>query len=256
MVLIAALTLLMIMPFLHAQSDFVAPPLQNAVTLDGRYSSPTEWSDASELKIETGALGVGAYFSAKYDSNYLYTMWDFVEATKSFSGNTTVPYPNQMYAYVNPTGEDTTTVDKTMYRIFMFNGRLSATLSQGTPTGDWTEDTAAPGDIQSRQQFTSSPHSSMTHMVVELRIALTFGGIKSHMNGGIGLAIGFYDGSKDISYDYPGDWHSKNPSTWGTLEFSTEPIPEFPTALLPVLAVLVLIFVITKKRGWQMPTKV
>ena len=255
-VLVAAITILMIMPSLHAQADFVVPPLQNAVTLDGRFSNPSEWSDSLELSLESGVSGVVAYLNMKYDSNYLYLMWDFVECTKSFEGNSTVNYSNQVYFDMNPTNKATETLDSSMYSIVAFDAYQGAYYQRGTTAGgDWTDNALAGADVQVRSQFTISPRRSSSHLIVEMRMALTLGNVKSNMDHDIGFAIGFYDAYHDVGASSPRGWRDKDPSTWGTLQFSTEPIPEFPAALLPVLAVLVLIFVITKKRGWQMPTK-
>jgi len=140
-----------------AAQDYIrAFPLAVPVTLDGKYTSPAKWSDTSELQPET-EIGVVAFFSAKYDPDYLYAMWDFAECTRL-----------QKTSF---------TVDESMYRVaalFAYTGGEIYT-ARGTATGEWTTWNPQIGAaISTRVQRTSSPHKAMNHCVMEVRVALTF----------------------------------------------------------------------------------
>lgn len=241
--------ILLVLNPVHADSSFTAYPLQNPVNLDGRYTNANEWSDAGELALGIALITDGAYFSAKYDVNYLYTMWDFVECTTSFNGNDTYG-ANQVYIYLDPTNKGGGTVDEGMWSILVYTSAgASAWARHGTSTGDWTDWNTHPLGIDARFQYTSSPHSPLTHLVVEIRFALSFAELRSGVqSGSIGASIGFYDGRTDRDGGYPSRWYYKDPSSWGTLEISQVPIPEFSAIAVPFAASLLLIFSVAKLR--------
>jgi hypothetical protein len=234
------LVLLLLIPTNVFAAGVVAYPLQSQVTLDARYTTTAEWNDAKEYSIEA-ASGPLLYYSMKYDTGYLYFMWDFVECTKPFSGNST-GYSNQVYIVLNP--ENKGTLDPTMYAVWSSGTYVS--YARGTSSAEWTAEEPAPVDIQSRTQYTSSPHSISPHMIVEMRVALTFADLKSHLNGAIGFALGALDGFHGRAAEYPRGWRNTNPSTWGTLEFSQTPIPEFPSLVLALLVPFMIVIVAGK----------
>jgi hypothetical protein len=223
----------------------VAYPLQNKVTIDGKYTNPTEWNDTIPLKL-VGGLGQEGYFMAKYDSNYLYTMWDFPECKTSFTGSETKD-ANEVIFYINALNKYTTIVDDTMYRIDAWDdspphARVSG--SQGLAAGGWASwaHLDGTGYFTTNIQYTSSPYSQTPHMILELRIALTFAGLKSATtSNSIGVGIEFGDNSNDFFLDYPSNWNYKDPSTWGTLTFSHTTVPEFPLgSTVPILTSILL----------------
>ncbi|MGA2785801.1 MAG: hypothetical protein ABSF09_14005 [Candidatus Bathyarchaeia archaeon] len=222
----------------------VAYPLLNQVTVDGKYTSPREWNDTIVFEAVAG-LGETVYFSAKYDSTYLYTIWDFPECKTSFTGSDTKG-ANQVLLYLNPLNKRSATVDNTMYRIAAWEygapvARVSG--SQGLTGGGWAEWAHIDGHFLAALQYTSSPHSQTPHFVLELRIALTFANLKSATtNSSIGIALGWVDNfGNGFEVDYPSDYNYKDPSTWGTMSFSHMAVPEFP--LSPTVPFLVTIFV-------------
>lgn len=242
LILVASVTIGTQIPKVYSQG-LVAYPLQVAVNFDGRVTSATEWTDVDELELGIGTMEGAAYFGAKYDANYLYMLYDFVECTTLFKGNTTVN-PNQVFIYMNPSNKATSTLDNSMYRIFVFAYSQTPRISRGTASGEWTDTTASTSsDVSARAQLSKSPHSGQNHLVVEMRIALTFGDIKSNMAGGIGAAIGFFDGKTGAYAGYPSRWRALDPSSWTTMEFSVVAVPEFSSlmVLLPVLALPLLL---------------
>ena len=235
-----------------ADSSPTAYPLQYPVNLDGRYTNQNEWSDVVEMPLDVGISGTGAYFSAKYDSSYLYTMWDFIECRTPFSGNDTAS-ENDVYMYLNPTNKPSETVDPSMWRILVASGYgVGAYFSRGTSDGDWTSwsrERTSEINVDSRYQYTSSPHSPLTHWIVEIRFALSGALKKVVAEGRMGVTINFYDGFNDVRGGYPHSWRYKDPSTWASLEFSQEVVPEFPAVALPLVTSILLIFSLAKPRG-------
>jgi hypothetical protein len=233
---IASLFLILPLPSIRAElTNPVAYPLLSKVTIDGKYTSPNEWNDTTPMRLE-GGIGWVAYFSAKYDSSYLYTLWDFPECRTSFSGNDTSA-ANQVWFYSDPMNKRSTTVDNTMYRIAAWDdGPPVARVwgSQGLTGGGWADWASINGPFVAALQYTSSPYSQIPHMVLELRIGLTFADLKSHSNSSIGMTLGFVDERSGFEVRYPSDYDYKNPSTWGTLSFSHTTVPEFPFPIVPL----------------------
>jgi len=246
LVLVTAFLLLIVtVPSIRGLVNYpVVYPLLNQVTVDGKYTSPREWNDTIVFEAVAG-LGETVYFSAKYDSTYLYTIWDFPECKTSFTGSDTKG-ANQVLLYLNPLNKRSATVDNTMYRIAAWEygapvARVSG--SQGLTGGGWAEWAHIDGHFLAALQYTSSPHSQTPHFVLELRIALTFANLKSATtNSSIGIALGWVDNfGNGFEVDYPSDYNYKDPSTWGTMSFSHMAVPEFP--LSPTVPFLVTIFV-------------
>lgn len=50
----------------------------NIPVIDGRWTTPTEWADATEIKVENGSTGQTLYIRLKYNGTYLYVLLDFV----------------------------------------------------------------------------------------------------------------------------------------------------------------------------------
>jgi hypothetical protein len=241
--------LILVLPNVYAVSIHpVAYPLITAVTLDGKYTSASEWNDTVELPVESG-IETLAYFRAKYDSNYLYTLWDFVECRKAFNGNRT-SYENQIVIYFDPLSLRSKTPDPSMYRLVVPCDiyQSEAWASHGSASGGWTNFalTSIPG-LSRKVQYTSSPHSAMIHMIMELNIPLTFADLKSHMQGTIGFALDFYDGRTGYEAWYPSEWNYQDPSTMGTLQYSQVAVPEFSPILVMSIS-LVTLYILTMFR--------
>jgi len=242
--------LLFTYPLASAQTDHpVASPLTTQVTLDGRYTTASEWTDTSEFPIEVGVRGVVAYFSVKYDAASMYSIWDFVECQKMFPGNQSNGYyPNQVVMYLDPLSKQTSnSVDPSMYRIDVFTGSVptgTVRVSKGTNSGGWADWDSSNVGISNRVQYVSSSHSSVSHMILELKIPLTFATLKAQIPGKIGIGIEFSDYWTEVHANYPSSWGWKDPSSWGTLDFASAPIPEFSftsvSLILSVLSVAVL----------------
>ena len=77
-VLITVVSIISLAQFIEAQHDheITIPGGENAVEIDGLWSTNEEWMDASEAKITNEELT--AYLKAKHDEAYLYVMIDFV----------------------------------------------------------------------------------------------------------------------------------------------------------------------------------
>lgn len=254
--LVAFLFVLSMHPVSAQQTVPQSYPLTNSVTLDGRYTTPNEWNDTSELQLDVGATTGAAYFSSKYDSNYLYTIWDFVECRTYFAGNKTNS-PNQVVMNLDPS--DRGVLDDSLYAIAVvavgsssvgtpFAGSVS--VSRGTSNG-WTKWGPQPSTnpISTEIQYTSSPHSSASHLVVEVRIDLTFADLKSHLSSSrIGYSMVMHDFWTNAHPAYPSHYDINTPSSWGWLDFMQVPIPEFDVIAVPLIMSLLVAALVTRRR--------
>ncbi len=245
-----ALLWLLMMSHAFAAPALIAYPLLNQVMLDGAYSSATEWSDADELALSSGISGVVAYFSAKYDSDFLYTMWDFIECQTPFTANAAIMQSTRIVLLLNPSNVASNKLDTTMYDvIYAPSHGQTAYVARGLDTGQWTVPQVSGVDITVRGQYTTSPHFASNHLVVELSIATTFGNIKSYMGSGVGAAIMFNDERTGIVALYASpSFKMIDPSSWGRLNFSQVPIPEFQPPFVYAIVPLALVFVAVLKR--------
>jgi hypothetical protein len=250
--------LLLASPLAYGQTDHpVAYPLAAPVVLDGQYTSASEWSDTSELPIELGVRGTVAYFSVKYDANNMYSIWDFVECQKMFDGNqSNGNYPNQVLMYLGPLSKQTSTsVDPSFYRIDVFTGTLTGKVevSKGTSSGGWTDWDSSNVGISQRIRYVSSAHAAVSHMILELKVPLTYANLKAQIPGKIVAAIDFSDYWTEVFADYPFRWHYKDPSSWGVLDFVSAPIPEFPMTSVPLILSVLSVFVLLRLRRRPVP---
>jgi len=228
-----------------------AYPTITNVTIDGRITNRSEWRDTTEFAVEEGNKTI-AYFRAKYDTDYLYTLFDFLECSQPFKGNSTY-WGNQVYLYFDPLSVRSSSPDPSMYGISVYCDSSTIFVCEGDASGGWTPfyQTNVTGMFR-KVRYAPSPHSEARHMIMELRIPLLFASLKSHMQGTIGFAFGLYDGRTDTEVWYPSEWQWKEgrvPSTMGTLEYSQIPIPEFsPTLVMSISMVVLCVFVIARKR--------
>ncbi|MGA2462085.1 MAG: hypothetical protein ABSF82_11770 [Candidatus Bathyarchaeia archaeon] len=240
--IVAILFLAIQIPHAHSQGTLVLYPLVNLVILDGTYTTAKEWSDTIALPMEAGVSGIVGYFAAKYDSNYLYVVWDFVGCQAPYGGTDD---RNEVGMYLDPSNQKSNSLNQNVYRLdFADVGGFLVNIyaSEGTSSGGWTDWTTYTGtDIKAALSYSFSPNSKTTHMIVEARIALAFASLKTHVPGTIGLYLYMKDATHtDLAADYPGDANFKIPSTWGSLQTTSVPISEFPE-VVPVLLLALLV---------------
>lgn len=242
--IVAILFVVIQIPHAHSQGTLVLYPLVNLVILDGRYTTAKEWSDTIAFPLKAGVSGNVGYFTAKYDSHYLYVIWDLVDCQAPYGGTDD---RNEVGMYLDPSNQKSNSLNQNVYRLdFADVGGFLVYIyaSQGTSSGGWTDWTSYTGpEIKAALSYSSSPNSKTPHMIVETRIALAFASLETHVPGTIGLFLYMKDAThSDLEADYPGDANFKIPSTWGSVQTTSVPISEFP-GVVPVL--LLAVFVVT-----------
>ncbi|MGH9921918.1 MAG: hypothetical protein ACRD38_04120 [Nitrososphaerales archaeon] len=182
---VLALSVVLINPIQSAQVplSLIIPESHESVEIDGIWTSKTEWTDASELKINDKELS--AYIRAKHNQAYIYVLIDFLsdhglEAsgdfavvcfdTKNNAGN--APHPDDYCFYrVTRTGDF-------MDGIIQGNG-MDWTVLQEAETWDPYDEKF---DAAMSSSHMNDPYDSInTHVIYEFRIPIESYGFNEEM---------------------------------------------------------------------------
>jgi hypothetical protein len=244
------------------------------VTIDGAWTTTTEWSDAERASM----LGYGpfgyyynytdgyyyygwvkedfeyygyyyyfggyyyrnvypyqAYFRMKHDPLYLYILIDFISDTRIEDGDYAKIYIDTSNNKLDPPQADDYALE------FHWHGVGWHEYFERRGTGvAWTEEkgTYVGGTAFSSTDAANNPDFPIPHVMYEFRIPKNIFG--THLT--VGLFICAHDnssGSSDIFWPNIGAYEDK-PSTWGEFTFSSTPIPELSKIALALPAVILL----------------
>jgi len=231
-----------------ASEEFISYPAVNPVKIDGKFTAASEWNDTAQVPLSYGTQGVVGYFASKYDSQFIYFVWDFVADNKVFHGNSTIVYPDQVCLWFDISNDRTDRPGENDYNVCVMNTGSGSTgvqvyLSRGTGSdwSSWSETT----EFSSRSLLTASPNSDKPHLVYEFRMPVTFANIKSHMRDyGVGFATEVWDGNTRVNAYLPSNISYDSPRTWATLTFSSIAIPEFFSQPVLVSSLILLLAVV------------
>jgi len=190
--------------------------LTNAVGLDGKWTTPEEWTDGTELKIDE----VG-YIRIKDTSTELYLLVDFLADTQPDDGD----YASVILDTRND-GGSTPRADDYQIRI-MWTSTYGLTYSieytYGTDQG-WGSYSHAPKGFEgaSSTDASNNPYSSIPHLIYEFMLTKT---IVAEYANIAGVAIGAFD-ARGIALSWPISTNQNDPNTYGDVIFAV-PIPEF-----------------------------
>ncbi len=181
------------------------------VTVDGKWTTTDEWSNATELQ----ARGRAGYICIKDDHQFLYILLDFTSNVGLDEGDLArVRLDVNNDKSDRPLGDDYMILvdwmgDTQQTRVVEGNGTVwvPAEKDQGFRTASTTDPE-------------NDPYSDQPHLTYEFAIPRTiFGG---RPQTGFSLTIGDKMRSSDASFiNFPRKHHYMNPSTWATLEFAT-----------------------------------
>jgi hypothetical protein len=200
-----------------ARQALVCPKLDNLVTVDGKWTSAQEWTDASEFPL-TFMEGTGeAYFSMKHDNNNFYVLVDFVSRTKPEVGDGAIVVLDTQ----NDGGKEIK--DDDLALLIRWN---TPTVSMGAMQwGGWTGQDwqlLPSGGIEAKSSIEAQndPHSTAPHEIYEFRIPKT-----TFKASSSGLVVSIGGGEAGYYALYPGVDVS-SPDNWGQLEFSDKTLAE------------------------------
>ncbi len=190
--------------------------LQNTVTLDGRWTSDTEWTDGLPTSFGTGtAVFRSKWYLASFDP-LLVNQYIIVEILND-NTNDTGDYWQFCFDGDESGGSTPQSGD---LRIDII-GHTTLIAYQGNGTG-WTQ-VSAPASFQWRNTINASPHSSTPHWICEIIIdKISFG-----IGADYWLRIAVYDASNAAAGVRAWPPTSRDvPNDWGDIPYTMDPIPE------------------------------
>jgi hypothetical protein len=223
------------------------------VTIDGKWTSPTEWTDAVEIQMPVGstmANGAG-YFRIKHDATNLYVLGESLVDT-AVEYNAAAGGGDFMSVYLDPLYTQGTAPQTDDYRFTaMYLGPGNTTIMTLKGNGTAWQGIPPTQGVQGMVGLDTgnSPHAPYPHVVVEMSIPMSLLPASP-----FGLFIRLADSSIFVSesaqalamlFYWPNGGaadQSVNPSTWGTVVVSSAPIPEFSSSpLIVTLAIFIVI---------------
>jgi hypothetical protein len=212
-------------PLVFAATESVqVTKLANPVTVDGKWTTPNEWSDTHRVSmyVVQGPTSTG-YVRLKHDSNFLYLLVDFISDT--------TPAGKQTSSSGSHYDDLNIGIDKNVNDTNTECCDLSVNLT-------WENKKTAPNPVdppwvQGSMSYnaTNDPDSGTSHAIYEIAVPMpTF-----EMNSAIRISV--WDQSRSVNMHWPnyqGSWSMKY---FGGLVFSDIVVPEFSINVAAVLLV-------------------
>jgi hypothetical protein len=209
------------------------PTLTNPVTIDGKWTTATEWTDGYEMPSPA------CNWRLKYDTDSLYVLSDFFGVNESFPTGY-----DAAWVYIDTLGNGGSAPDKDDYA-FSIQPSLSNSLVMEQGTGsDWS--IVAPNfNGASSVDASNDPYGSSPHPIYEFKIPMSIfpANVKSAK---MRLST---EAPFQGWYDWPIYSDRSDPSTWGDVAFSSTPIPEFSQlSLVPLITLELPLCLLSKYR--------
>ena len=183
-------------------------------TIDGKWTSPTEWTDGDATSI-----GQGFAFRSTWDMGDVVTT-RFVVEFFSDTTNDTGDYWQMCFDGDQSGGNAPQTGD---YK-FEITGHTNLVWYQGNGTG-WTQMTVGAGEIEWANSISDSPTNSTPHWILEFNKPKNAGTIQLGIYWNFRLAM--YDASNPSAGVKAWPPTSADvPNGWGIESYSSDPIPE------------------------------
>jgi hypothetical protein len=217
------------------------PLSTQAVTIDGKWTSTTEWTDAPEIQMPV-AMGNGAgYFRVKHDATTLYILGESLVDT-AVEYNSTAGVGDSLSVFLDTTYNQGTAPQMDDYRFIAYYVSASDTQIM-TRKGDgmqWVTSVPVQG-VHAMVGLDSgnSPHMPHPHVSFEMSIPLSlippsqFGFFIRLDDSMIWWSNS--DQATMMHFYWPGPTQAQqgiDPTSWGTLTISSTPIPEFASSWL------------------------
>jgi hypothetical protein len=219
-----------------------SPLLSKPVTIDGRWTTSDEWSDAF---VATMFLGMSsstyrngtAYLYAKHDAMNLYFLTDYVSAT------TLNPASDRVGLQIDPlhnAGNTPQPDDRYMFSTYPSGGGMG----NGTGSARWNCCSPLPSGVKIAISMAPSVNLAQPHEITELQVPFS---IFSEIQSTIGFGVGALNGSGVAAQlaIWPHKYYIDIPNTYGQLTVSSNPVPEFdgvwPLIVVSLSATLVIL---------------
>lgn len=195
--------------------------LMNPVTMDGKWTNPQEWTDASESRMVPQLWNGTAYVRTKHDADYVYVLVDYISDTILGAGD----YCTLRFDTKGDGGNAPHEDDYSFVFEWLTVGSSSFQMRQGVGYS-WGVLVLDPIGATAKSDCKPSvdPYLEAAHMVYEFKIPLALFGSSVNSRVCVDAQDRYPSG---ITMLWPNTFNTEWPSTWGKLAISTVPIPEF-----------------------------
>jgi hypothetical protein len=220
----------------EARENVTCGRLNEQVTVDGRWTTVDEWTDAVEVSLVFTQGSGKAYSKAKYDDNYLYVLIDFVSDQQTQGGDMAMVAVDPK----NNRGSDPQTDDFTL--VFRWNTPTQSVSLIGWGTGGQESVWGNLGEgfnAACSNNAENDPYGKAPHLTYEFQIPMkltspTGAGSFSLSATGFGIGVSAFNGQTGACA-WPGGVDLAVPEGYASVTFTTKVVPEFSTAMSIVL---------------------
>jgi hypothetical protein len=205
--------------------DQISDPLASIpVTIDGKFTTSNEWSDALRVTLSdscNGCSGAG-YLYLKHTVSTFYFLEDFISVTS-----------------LNPSGDFASVTIDSAHDGGSVAGPDDVRFDSSYPTGgsmaigvnksDFNWGNALPAGVEIAMSFSTSPNFAFPHIIAEFAIPFS---IFPKLQSTIGFAAAAYACASSCSAGiyaqlviWPSNYYVATPSTWGELTISSTSVP-------------------------------
>jgi len=178
----------------------------NIPVIDGKWTTPTEWTDATEIKVENASTGQTLYIRVKCNGTFIYVLLDFV-----------TDYTQSTYDYggicFDTKDDGDTLAKKDDFSFIQLVGQANFLyILEGTGTGNTTGESWIIGRYHAHPESAglggfsgiNDPYQSKAHRIIEFRIPRN------------GRRNWFEEGFHYGFYAFVSDYHSETLLEWPT----------------------------------------
>lgn len=235
------------------------PLLTQPVTVDGIWTSATEWTDAPETKMSVAAGGGAGYFRVKHDATALYVLGESLVDT-AVEYNSTAGMGDSMTVFLDTHYNQGTAPQTDDYRFIAYyvSATNATVLTRKGDGANWVTS----GPVQGLQVMVgldtgNSPHTPHPHVTFEMSIPLSLipaspFGFFMRLDDSL-IWWSNSDQATAMHLFWPNGGTAPqgvDPAAWGSVTIFSTPIPEFSSSgLIVIIAVFaVLAFGRVRKR--------
>ena len=201
-------------PITAAKATLQAPFSRSPVTVDGRWTSENEWTDAADAVLVLGDRT--CYFRIEHDASSIFLLWDFTTDTKIEMGSGTDGDRVYVGFDVNHDGivKPDTGPDFFVFLYWWTDQHLE--ILEGA--GVYGHYTIGPGGLSAASSLTATPLSPTPHLVYEMAVDKTKWGIE---DGTVGIRVAAFDAGHTSAdpMQFPVDSVTEQARTWADLSF-------------------------------------
>ena len=205
----------------YTGNQIVIPPLTKPVTIDGKWTSADEWSDAVVIPLincNCSSVNANGYLYAKHDSSNFYFLIDFVSSS-------VLDGQHDLMGVFLDSLHNGGTVPQSDDRVFLV-GTNGGVMNVGAGVSQWSLNNPLPEGAKVAFSMASSSNRAQPHEISEFMIPFSiFPGMRNTIGFSVAAGHGGVGSSEFSLALWPANRQKDNPSTWGEMTMSSTQIP-------------------------------